>query len=63
MQTLPKYIPDNIVSNLTSFNDLEAFEPEPQVHIRQVYILQTLNHGLLPIYWAIRESGTRFSFL
>lgn len=42
MRTLPKYIPDNSVSNLTSY--LEAFEPEPQVPIRQVYILQTLNH-------------------
>lgn len=42
--TLLKYIPDNSMSNLTSFKDLEIFEPEPQVLKRQVYITQTLNH-------------------
>lgn len=44
MRTLLKYIPDNSMSNLTSFKDLEVFEPEPQVLKRQVYIIQTLNH-------------------
>lgn len=44
MWTLLKYISDNSASNVTSFKDLEVFEPEPQVPIRQVYILQTLNH-------------------
>lgn len=44
MWTLAKYITDNSVSNVTSFKDLEVFEPEPQVPKRQVYILQTLNH-------------------
>lgn len=38
------YITDNSASNVTSFKDLEVFEPEPQVPKRQVYILQTLNH-------------------
>ncbi len=37
-------IANNSVSNLTSFNDLQAFEPEPQVLIRQVGLYILLNH-------------------
>ncbi len=44
MRILPTYIPDNSESNLTFFNDLEAFEPEQQVLIRQVGLYILLNH-------------------